>query len=101
CAYVVDGKAVFVQHGLARCRCAETVDAEHVASISHITMPTLCCTRFNSEPSPPRRRQHGITFGLRQGIEQIPAGHRHTAYRDAFMLQACRCGYDQTHLGAT
>ena len=45
--HVLDGKAIFTHHDVARSRRTEAVDAKHITVIADVAMPALRRTRFD------------------------------------------------------
>jgi len=47
--YVLDGKAIFTHHDVARSRRTEAVYAQHVTAIADVAMPALRCAGFDGK----------------------------------------------------
>ena len=73
------------------------VEANHVAKIADVAMPSLRRSCFHSQPRADRRRKHGASIFLRLRIEQFPTGHGHEARLNILLFQFALRFDDQTH----
>jgi len=91
-------KAIFVHDDIAGSRSTEALQAQHVAALTHIPLPSLRYTRLDGKPRMNRRRQLLIAVVLGLGAKQFPARHVDDARLHPPVLQRVLSRQDQRHL---